>query len=126
MKLELSDGMSNNSDFSNDSQNSQMSTADFMTSVGNGLLLTPTTVSGRRLSVMVHSFVDIRLSCHLSSGLDSIGRRCHVSVALLRHYVVKLLLSLSDRTYLASRVVDFGLFGGYTSEIFNLQSLSFM
>lgn len=49
MKLELSDGMSNNSDFSNDSQNSQMSTADFMTSVGNGingLLLTPTMVSG--------------------------------------------------------------------------------
>ncbi|RZC35214.1 hypothetical protein BDFB_009521 [Asbolus verrucosus] len=43
MKLELSDGMSNNSDFSNDSQNSQMSTADFMTSMGNGVLLTPTT-----------------------------------------------------------------------------------
>lgn len=55
MKLELSDGMSNNSDFSNDSQNSQMSTADFMTSVGNGLnglLLTPTMV---RMAYNKHS-----------------------------------------------------------------------
>lgn len=45
MKSELSDGLSNHSDFSNDSQNSQLSTADFMTSMGNGALLTPTTVS---------------------------------------------------------------------------------
>ncbi|XP_018571832.1 transcription factor kayak isoform X1 [Anoplophora glabripennis] len=43
MKSELSDGLSNHSDFSNDSQNSQLSTADFMTSMGNGALLTPTT-----------------------------------------------------------------------------------
>lgn len=56
MKLELSDGMSNNSDFSNDSQNSQISTADFMTSVGNGingLLLTPTMVRIAESRVLV-------------------------------------------------------------------------
>lgn len=44
MKSELSDGMSNHSDFSNDSQNSQISNVDFL-SLGNGILLTPTTVS---------------------------------------------------------------------------------
>lgn len=53
MKLELSDGMSNNSDFSNDSQNSQMSTADFMTSVGNGILLTPTTTTVSPLKYLI-------------------------------------------------------------------------
>lgn len=43
MKSELSDGLSNHSDFSNDSQNSQLSTVDFMPTIGNGTLLTPTT-----------------------------------------------------------------------------------
>lgn len=42
MKLDLSDDMS---DFSNDSQNSQMSTADFMTSMGNGILSQTSNVS---------------------------------------------------------------------------------
>lgn len=36
--------MSNHSDFSNDSQNSQISNVDFL-SLGNGIVLTPTTVS---------------------------------------------------------------------------------
>lgn len=39
MKFEMCDSVSNHSDFSNDSQNSQLSTADFMTSMGNGSLL---------------------------------------------------------------------------------------
>lgn len=45
LKLDLSDGLSNNSDFSNDSQNSQMSTADFMASVNNGILSQTSNVS---------------------------------------------------------------------------------
>lgn len=45
MKSELSDGMSNHSDFSNDSQNSQISNVDFLT-LGSGILLgTPSAVS---------------------------------------------------------------------------------
>ena len=45
MKLEMSDdNMSEQSDFSNDSQNSHISTAEFR--IESGLLLTPTTVSG--------------------------------------------------------------------------------
>lgn len=45
MKLELSDGLSNNSDFSSDSQNSQMSNNEFMTSTTNSTVITPVTVS---------------------------------------------------------------------------------
>lgn len=45
LKLDLSDGVSNNSDFSNDSQNSQISTADFMVSMNNGVSSQTTNVS---------------------------------------------------------------------------------
>lgn len=44
MKLEFSDGLSNHSDFSNDSQSSQMSTTEYAVSAGNPVI-TPTTVS---------------------------------------------------------------------------------
>ncbi|XP_066262277.1 transcription factor kayak isoform X1 [Euwallacea similis] len=41
VKLEMSDGMSNHSDFSNDSENSQESTAEFR--IESGILITPST-----------------------------------------------------------------------------------
>lgn len=44
MNSELSDGMSNHSDFSNDSQNSQISNVDLFP-LANGIVVTPTTVS---------------------------------------------------------------------------------
>lgn len=50
MKSDLSDGMSNHSDFSNDSQNSHISNMDFLT-IGGGILLTPTSVSIKSLLV---------------------------------------------------------------------------
>lgn len=58
MKLELSDGMSNNSDFSNDSQNSQMCTVDLITTVGNAVLVNATTVSWRFAFVFNATRVD--------------------------------------------------------------------
>lgn len=51
MKFEYSDGLSTNSEFSSDSQNSQMSgtdlsNSDFLSATGNGIQpFTPTTVS---------------------------------------------------------------------------------
>ncbi|VEN41434.1 unnamed protein product [Callosobruchus maculatus] len=58
MKSELSDGMSNHSDFSNDSQNSQISAADILTSFGNGVVLAPTNrFRDRQLSQNRTSFV---------------------------------------------------------------------
>lgn len=44
MKSDLSDGMSNHSDFSNDSQNS-VSTAEFLASMGSGVILANSNVS---------------------------------------------------------------------------------
>nr|CAI5845490.1 unnamed protein product [Callosobruchus analis] len=58
MKSDLSDGMSNHSDFSNDSQNSQISAADILTSFGNGIVLAPTNrFRDRQLSQNRASFV---------------------------------------------------------------------
>lgn len=51
MKLDMSDGLSNNSDFSNDSQNSQMSGSDYVVTAGTSVI-TPTTVSNIIISTI--------------------------------------------------------------------------
>lgn len=45
VKMDMSDGMSNHSDFSNDSDDSQESTTDIKIKMESGILLAPTMVS---------------------------------------------------------------------------------
>lgn len=66
LKLDLSDGMSNNSDFSNDSQNSQMSTADFMASMNNGVSSQTSSVSNiHRNTLFVYNEVYINVRFYI-------------------------------------------------------------
>lgn len=70
MKVDLSDGLSNNSDFSSDSQNS----TDFLTSVSNSTsVITPTTVSifAKYLRSSKHKTLD-KLCLHYQSVISTL------------------------------------------------------